>query len=101
MSTPAYDAGRLALMLNELRLPTIARLWPEFAQRSDKEGWQATRLLGALLEHEPAERRNDASNDTVPSRIGTRPKRLQPSTSACADGLEGARYGTRDRRRMA
>jgi len=24
MSTPAYDAGRLALMLNELRLPTIA-----------------------------------------------------------------------------
>ncbi|MDP9652082.1 hypothetical protein J2793_007559, partial [Paraburkholderia caledonica] len=27
MSTPAYDAGRLALMLNELRLPTIARLW--------------------------------------------------------------------------
>jgi len=56
MSTPAYDAGRLALMLNELRLPTIARLWPEFAQRSDKEGWQATRLLGALLEHELAER---------------------------------------------
>jgi DNA replication protein DnaC len=53
---PAYDAGRLALMLNELRLPTIARLWPEFAQRSDKEGWQATRLLGALLEHELAER---------------------------------------------
>jgi DNA replication protein DnaC len=43
-------------MLNELRLPTISRLWPEFAQRSDKEGWQATRFLGALLEHELAER---------------------------------------------
>lgn len=56
MSTPTYDAGRLALMLNELRLPTIARLWQEFAQRSDKEGWQATRLLGALFEHELAER---------------------------------------------
>ncbi|MFM0722024.1 IS21-like element helper ATPase IstB [Paraburkholderia strydomiana] len=57
MSTPiGYDTGRLALMLNELRLPTIARLWPEFVQRSDKEGWQATRLLGALLEHELAER---------------------------------------------
>ncbi len=52
MSTPTYDAGRLALMLNELRLPTIGRLWSEFAQRSDKEGWQATRLLGALFEHE-------------------------------------------------
>src|ERR1700733_4230619 len=56
MSTPAYDAGRLALMLNELRLPTISRLWPEFAERSDREGWQASRLLGALLEHELAER---------------------------------------------
>ena len=56
MNNAAYDTGRLALMLNELRLPTIARLWPEFAQRSDKEGWQATRLLGALLEHELAER---------------------------------------------
>mgnify|MGYP001616397817 FL=1 len=43
-------------MLNELRLPTISRLWPEFAQRSDKEGWQAARFLGALLEHELAER---------------------------------------------
>ncbi|RQY08785.1 transposase [Burkholderia stagnalis] len=57
MNAPAtYDAARLGLMLGELRLPTIARLWPEFAQRSDKEGWQATRLLGALLEHELAER---------------------------------------------
>jgi hypothetical protein len=49
MNAPAHDTGRLALMLNELRLPTIGRLWPEFAERSDKEGWQASRLLGALL----------------------------------------------------
>ncbi|WP_415868706.1 hypothetical protein [Burkholderia ubonensis] len=48
MNAPAtYDAARLGLMLGELRLPTIARLWPDFAQRSDKEGWLATRLLGA------------------------------------------------------
>jgi DNA replication protein DnaC len=52
----AYDAGRIALMLDELRLPTIGRLWPDFAERSDKESWQASRLLGALLEHELAER---------------------------------------------
>lgn len=57
MNAPAtYDAARLGLMLGELQLPTISRLRPEFAQRSDKEGWQATRLLGALLEHELAER---------------------------------------------
>jgi len=52
----AYDAGRIALMLNELRLPMIGQLWPGFAERSDKESWQASRLLGALLEHELAER---------------------------------------------
>jgi hypothetical protein len=53
MNAPC-DAGRIALMLNELGLPTIGRLRPDFAERSDKESWQASRLLGALLEHELA-----------------------------------------------
>jgi len=52
----AYEAGRTALMLGELRLPTMGRLWPEFAERSDQEGWPAGRFLDALLEHELAER---------------------------------------------
>ena len=56
MSAQAGDAGRLALLLSELRLPTIARLWPELAQRANKESWPGTRFLGALLEHEVAER---------------------------------------------
>src|SRR6202158_3486927 len=56
MNAPAQEGARLALMLHELRLPTIGRLWPEFAQRSDKESWQASRFLEALLEHELAER---------------------------------------------
>ena len=56
MNAPSYEPGRIALMVNELRLPTIARLWPEFAERADKEGWPATRFLAALVEHELAER---------------------------------------------
>ena len=56
MNTPSYEPARNALMLGELRLPTIGRLWLEFAQRSDKEGWPAGRFLGALLEHEVSER---------------------------------------------
>src|SRR5271167_2663957 len=56
MNAPTYDIGSMGLMLNELRLPTIGRLWSDFAQRSDKEGWQASQLLGALFEHELAER---------------------------------------------
>lgn len=56
MTAPSQDAARNALMLTELRLPTIGRLWPEFAEHSDKEGWPAARFLGGLLEHELAER---------------------------------------------
>lgn len=31
----AADAARLPLMLAELRLPTIKRLWPELAEQSN------------------------------------------------------------------
>jgi len=50
------DTTRLTLLLNELRLPAIKHLWEQFAERSDKEGWTAARLLMALAEHEVAER---------------------------------------------
>src|SRR5450759_1022642 len=56
MSTSSFEPARNALMLTELHLPTIGRLWPEFAKRADKEGWPAGRFLGGLLEHELAER---------------------------------------------
>ncbi|MCK0505294.1 IS21-like element helper ATPase IstB [Aromatoleum anaerobium] len=56
MNAQSYDPGRTALMLGELRLPTIGRLWAQLAERADKEGWPAGRFLAALLEHELAER---------------------------------------------
>ncbi|EAU46512.1 transposase [Salipiger bermudensis HTCC2601] len=37
-------------------MPTVARLWPEFCTRADKEGWPAERLLAALCELELSER---------------------------------------------
>ena len=52
----AIDHARLALLLTELRLPTIKSLYPEFTAQADKEGWPAARLLAALTEHEVAER---------------------------------------------
>ena len=52
----SVDAGRLKLMLSELRLPTIKDTWPDFAARSDKEGWPAARFLAALVENELADR---------------------------------------------
>ncbi len=57
MSAPStIDAGRLGIMLNELRLPSMKAMWADFAARADKEGWPAARFLGTLAEHELAER---------------------------------------------
>ena len=52
----AVDPARLNLLLNELRLPAIKMLWPQFAEQSDKEGWPAARFLATIAEHEIAER---------------------------------------------
>lgn len=52
----AAEAARLPIMLSELRLPTIKRLWADLAEQSNREGWPAERFLGALLAHEIAER---------------------------------------------
>jgi DNA replication protein DnaC len=52
------DAGRLSLALNDLRLPAMKLIWPDFAARADKEGWPAARFLAALTQHELAERAN-------------------------------------------
>jgi hypothetical protein len=51
-----FDATRLSLLLNDLRLPAIKQIWSSFAERSDTEGWPAAPLLMALAEHEIAER---------------------------------------------
>jgi len=57
MSTAnTVDNARLNLLLNELRLPAIKVLWPQFAEKSDKEGWPAARFLATIAEHEIAER---------------------------------------------
>lgn len=56
MSRVEVDTARLPLLLGELRLPAIARVWAEMAERSDREGWPAARLLSVLAELEIAER---------------------------------------------
>ena len=56
MNKIAVDAHRLPLLLQELRLPAIGRLWPDLAAQADKEGWPAARFLAALAEFEVAER---------------------------------------------
>ena len=50
------DTARLPLLLNELRLPTIAAMWRSFTELADREAWPAARLLATLAELELAER---------------------------------------------
>ena len=52
----AVDDAQLDLMLTDLRLPAVKAAWPELAERADREGWPAARLLAALAEREIAER---------------------------------------------
>jgi DNA replication protein DnaC len=56
MSAMEIDTTRLPLLMRELRMPAMARLWREFGERADKEGWPAARFLSALAELEVAER---------------------------------------------
>ena len=52
----SIDTARLGILLNELRLPAIKTLWPQFTEQADKEGWPAARFLTVIAEHELAER---------------------------------------------
>ena len=52
----AIEAATLPMLLTELRLPTIKRLWSGLAEQSNREGWTAERFLTALCEHELNER---------------------------------------------
>ena len=52
----AADTAALDLMFAELRMPSAKSVWPHLAERADKEGWPAARLLAALAEHEIADR---------------------------------------------
>lgn len=56
MTTSDAASAKLPLMLTELRLPTINRLWRSFAEQADRDGWPAARFLAALVEHEIADR---------------------------------------------
>ena len=52
----AIDTAQLDLMFTELRMPSAKAMWRQLAERADKEGWPAARLLAALGEQEIADR---------------------------------------------
>jgi DNA replication protein DnaC len=54
--TPTIDTARLPVLLTQLRLPTVARLWPALTATADRESWPAAKTVAALMEHEVAER---------------------------------------------
>jgi hypothetical protein len=81
MSKVTADIARLPLLLHELRLPAISRLWQGIATRADKEGWPATRFLAALAEIRSPSAPSGASSATLPKHAWRRAKRSTTSTS--------------------
>ena len=68
--TPTIDTARLPMLLTQLRLPTVARLWRALTDTADRESWPAAKTLAALMEHEIAERarrRTAHSSPRLPS----------------------------------
>jgi hypothetical protein len=57
------NAARLPLLLGELHLPTVAKLWQTFTERADREGWLSARLLATLAEFELAGEPSDVFSD--------------------------------------
>lgn len=80
-NAPAIDAARLSTLLNELRLPAIKVLWPDFAKRADKEGWPAARFLSAIADTNSANAIAAASNAILPRRDCHRERRSPALTS--------------------
>ena len=50
------DTARLPLLLGELRLPSVGKLWQAFTEPADRQGWPSARLLATLAEPELAGR---------------------------------------------
>ena len=90
---------RVPACCNELRLPSIARLWLRFTERADKEGWPAARFLSAVAELEIAEHgqrrigRNLAEAHLLPGKtpdnfdFSVMPMLSKPRVTALAAGV--------------
>ena len=50
------DKAVLPLLLTQLRLPTMKRLWEDIATEAEGKGWSGPKYLSNLCEHEIAER---------------------------------------------
>jgi DNA replication protein DnaC len=50
------DKAVLPLLLNQLRLPTMKKLWESLAAEAENKGWSGPKYLSNLCEHEIADR---------------------------------------------
>ena len=44
--------SKIPLMLKELFLPTFGKLWEEYSEQADDQGWGSARFLSILCEQE-------------------------------------------------
>jgi len=80
----------LPLLLKELRLPTINRLWEDFAIEAEGKGWPCPRYLSNLCEQEIAERhRRRLARHMLESQL-PKAKALENYDFGCVKGINKA-----------
>lgn len=52
MSQKEIAKSKIPMMLKELFLPTFGRLWEDYSEQADLQGWGSARFLAALCEQE-------------------------------------------------
>lgn len=50
--TNDIDHARLAIILNDLRLPSVKHVWSIFSEAADNAGWPAARILATFAERD-------------------------------------------------
>ncbi len=55
----------IPILLKDLRLPTMSRLWEEFANKATIEGWPPVDYLRVLCEHEVTDRKDRKLNRRI------------------------------------
>jgi len=96
------DAGRVELLLSELRLPSMKAIWPKLAAQSDKEGWPTAKFLATLAEHEAADRsRRRFERHLAEARLPPGNTLASFDFEGHPDGLQSPGHRAQLRRRLA
>jgi DNA replication protein DnaC len=81
------DGAILPLLLKELKLPTMLRMWQEIASEAQEKGWSPIRYLASLCEYELSDRERRRLSRRISESQLPRGKSLESYDFACVPSL--------------